>query len=110
MKEPQDEEMIVDTVVDATPVVGRVVAPSIDEAYPDSQKCKDLLYRVMLTNLKEANIRVDVQFELKNKDKPVNLGYPIGGLVDFLKPNLTGTLITLAKIDPQGDTINFDDF
>ena len=50
-KEPQDEEMIVDTVVDANPVIGRVVAPLVNEAYPDSKLCKDLLNRIILTNL-----------------------------------------------------------
>lgn len=52
-KEPQDEEMIVDTVVDANPVVGQVVAVPVQEAYPESKFCKDLLYRIMVTNLSQ---------------------------------------------------------
>ena len=35
--------------------------------------------------------------------------YPKGGLMDFMKPGLSGTLITLAKINPDGETVNFDD-
>lgn len=37
------------------------------------------------------------------------MAYPTGGLVDFLKPSLTGTLITLPKINPSGDKVDFDD-
>jgi hypothetical protein len=107
VKEPQDEEMIVDTVVDANPVVGRVV--SVPEAYPESKLCKDLLFRIALKNLSQSSLKVDVEFKAKNPDKKLNITYPLGGLVDFLKPSLSGTLITLAKIDPNGETINFDD-
>lgn len=52
--------MIVDAVVDANPVVGHVVAKTVHDSYPDSHLCKDLLYRVMLTNLTEGNLKVDI--------------------------------------------------
>ena len=65
----------------------------------------------MLTNLTEKNLKVSVEFKAKKQGdgQQVNLAYPVGGLVDYLKPNLTGTLITLSKIDPTGDPVNFDD-
>lgn len=66
---PQDKkaETIVDSVVDANPVVGRVAAPSIQEKYPESKLCKDMLYRFMLTNLTEKNLKVSVEFKAKNQ-------------------------------------------
>ena len=101
--------MIVDTVVDANPVVGRVAAVPVNEAYPDSKLCKDLLFRIAMKNLTESSVKIDVEFKVKNKDKKLNMAYPTGGLLDFLKPSLSGTLITLHKINPDGETINFDD-
>ena len=56
-----------------------------------------MLFRFMLTNLTEKNLRVAIEFTEKNQEKgdKVNLAYPVGGIVDYLKPSLTGTVITL---------------
>ena len=54
-------------------------------------------------------MKLDVDFKAKNPNKKLNITYPKGGLMDFMKPGLSGTLITLAKINPDGETVNFDD-
>ena len=99
--------MVVDTVVDANPVVSKAV-PTVQELYPDCQFSDDLLYRVTLVNRVETNVKVEVEFSLADENVPVNLSFPSGGLVDYLKPSQTGTLMTLAKVNPIGDPVNIE--
>lgn len=106
MKEPQDAEMVVDAVVDANPVSKAV--PTVQEQYPDCQFSDDLLYRVTLVNKLETNVKVEVEFSVKDENVPVNLSFPVGSMVDYLKPSMTATLMTLAKVNPIGDPVNID--
>lgn len=103
---PQDVEMVVDSVADTDPVAQSV--PSVQDQYPDCAFSDDLLYRVTLVNKLETNVKVEVTFSLIDDKVPVNLSYPTGGLVDFLKPGQTGTLVTLAKINPLGGPANME--
>ena len=105
----EDQEMIVDLAFDANPVQGTVVQTSVIQSYPDGKLCKDLLFRIAVTNLTDKCLKIDVQFKEKYKEKKINLSYPVGGVVDYLKPGLTGSLMTLAKVDPDGDPVHFDD-
>lgn len=66
------------------------------------------MYRVTFANKAETNIKVEVEFSLIDANMPVNLSYPTGGLVDYLKPGQTGTLMTLAKTNPLGEPTNMD--
>lgn len=101
---PQDVEMVVDAVADTNPVSQSTL--TVQEQYPDCQYSDDLLYRVTFANKAETNIKVEVEFSLIDANVPVNLSYPTGGLVDYLKPGQTGTLMTLAKTNPLGEPTN----
>lgn len=107
LKEPQDAVMVVDAVADSDPVVSKAV-PTVQELYPDCQFCEDLLFRVTLTNKVETNLKVEVEFSTADENTPVNLRYPSGSVLDFLKPAQTGTLMTLAKTNPIGDPVNIE--
>lgn len=97
--------MVVDQVADANPVVETV--PTVQEKYPGCQFSDDLLYRVTCENKLETPVKVEIEFSLIDDKVPVNLSYPKGGVVDYLKPTQAGTVITLAKIRAN-DPSNFE--